>query len=765
MDYFAHITDDLKTQPLEEHLENTGELAASFAEVMNESAVARMLGRLHDLGKYGEQWQNYLKKSTGYDPSIPDESCKRGEHSTAGAAWLIKNMPQPESLFLAYTILGHHAGLPDFYDGVGESLLSRLFENDYLKTESLDEINFDDVDVPEVAFPSQEIGDMDDEYVHLWIRMIFSALVDADDLDTEKFMDSAKNAKRGTSDSRDTLARLKEKFDSYMEEKCANAPQTPVNRVRSEILRQCIEAARGPAGFYSLTVPTGGGKTLSAMAFALAHALKNDKRRVVMAIPYTSIIEQTAKTYKYGTDDDEAIKTMKDRGECLFGEENVLEHHSNVEPVKEGDMEMDWHYLAAQNWDAPVVVTTNVQLFESLLAAKPSRCRKLHNLAHSVIILDEAQKIPAEHLRPVLSVLKGLVRHFGVTVLFCTATQPALTGQIGSFNTRMEGISDCKEIIKNPQRLCEQLKRVEYKVFKDDINARSSWEEVAEELKKVPQVLCVVNKRRDCRELVKLMPEGTIELSGFMCGEEISSIITRIKRLLKEGKPVRVVSTQLVESGVDIDFPEVWRAVAQLDSIVQAAGRANREGKLKDDLGNPRFGKVVVFRPESEPFGEIKIGTQITSGLASTAEYFNSLSDESFHSYFKNFYNNHQTLDKCDYDGLLVNEASCARMKFRSFAERFKIVDTSGQKTVFVQYGDGEKLVKQLREGFPDRRLMSKLQRFSVNIPANLFNDILQKGGIEVVNNYYVLDKSFYEPGKGVLVNEFYNYDDHNFIY
>ncbi len=764
MDYFAHITDDLKTQPLIEHLESTGELAAGFAEVMNESAVARMLGRLHDLGKYGEQWQNYLKKSTGHDPSIPDESCKRGEHSTAGAAWLIKNVAQPESLFLAYTILGHHAGLPDFYDGVGESLLSRLFDEEgYLKTESLDEINFDGVNVPEIALPSQEIGDLDDEYVHLWIRMIFSALVDADDLDTEKFMDSAKSAKRVTSSaSRATLAQLKEKFDSYMEEKCANAPQTPVNRVRSKVLRQCIEAARGPAGFYSLTVPTGGGKTLSAMAFALEHALKNYKRRIVMAIPYTSIIEQTAKTYKYGTDDDEEIKIIKEQNKCLFGEENVLEHHSNVEPVEEGDMEMDWHYLAAQNWDAPVVVTTNVQLFESLLAAKPSRCRKLHNLAHSVIILDEAQKIPAEHLRPVLSVLKGLVRHFGVTVLFCTATQPVLTGQIGTFETRMEGISDCTEIIKDPERLYKDLKRVEYSVYKDDINARSSWTEIAEELKKVPQVLCVVNKRKDCRELVKLMPEGTIELSGFMCGEEISSIITRIKRLLKDGKPVRVVSTQLVESGVDIDFPEVWRAVAQLDSIVQAAGRANREGRLKDDAGNPRLGKVVVFRPESEPFGEIKIGAQITSGMARTAAYFNSLSAESFNLYFKKFYNNHDTLDKCDYDGLLVNEASCARMKFRSFAEKFKIVDTSGQKTIFVQYGDGKKLISQLREekiGRKLRRLLSKLQRFSVNIPDNLFNDILQKGGIDIVNNYYVLkeDEIFYKPGKGVLVDGYYD--------
>ncbi|WP_455600643.1 CRISPR-associated endonuclease Cas3'' [Cloacibacillus sp.] len=759
MEYLAHISGDLtRTQPLDEHLTNTAKTASQFAAAMGESACAYMIGILHDQGKYRNSWMCYLKKASGYDPSIPDELCERGTHSTAGAAWLLNNMSQPESLLLSYTILGHHAGLPDFYDGCGESLTSRLFEDGILKAGLLEEINFGEVKIPEVVFPSQKIAEMQDEYKHLWVRLIFSSLVDSDYLDTEKFMDNDVNAARGT---RATLAQLKERFDSFMESKCASASQTQVNKIRAEILKQCILAARGPAGFYSLTVPTGGGKTLSAMAFALEHALKNNKRRVIMAIPYTSIIEQTAKTYKYGTDDDEKIKIMKERGEFLFGEENVLEHHSNIDP----DKELYMNFLASQNWDAPVVVTTNVQLFESLLAAKPSRCRKLHNLAHSVIILDEAQKIPAEYLHPVLSVLKGLVKYFGVTVLFCTATQPALTGQIGSSNTCIEGISGCTEIIKDPVRLYEDLKRVEYMVYKNDINVRSSWEEIAEELKKVSQVLCIVNKRRDCRELMKYMPEGTIQLSGLMCGEEISSIITEIKQLLKEGRPVRVVSTQLIEAGVDLDFPEVWRALAQLDSIVQAAGRANREGRLKDDSGNPRLGRVVVFNPESEPFGEIKIGAQITSSLARKADYFDSLSAGSFNLYFKKFYAEHQKLDKCDYEKLLVDETDCGRFQFRSFAEEFKLIDTSGQKTVFVPFADGEKLICQLREGHPDRRLMCRLQHFSVNIPVCLFNDIYQKGGIEVVNNYYVLNNGFYEPGKGVLMGEFYNYDDHNFIY
>jgi len=762
MDYIAHIRKDggnFKLQSLCNHLKGTAEFASQFAAAIGESPCAYLAAMLHDQGKYSYLWQNYLKKSSGYDTSILSELCGRGTHSTAGAVLLLNSsIPWPESFFLSYVILGHHAGLPDYYGGSGESFTSRLFDDDRLKTELLQGIDFNEVKIPEIVLPSQKIKEIQKEYKHLWIRLIFSCLVDADYLDTERFMDANTYTARIPSSS---LASLKGRFDSFMNSKCASAQHTPINKIRAEVLHQCISAAEGPPGFYSLTVPTGGGKTLSAMAFALEHALKNNKRRVIMAIPYTSIIEQTSKTYKYGTDDDEKIAAMKERGEYLFGEENVLEHHSNIDP----DKELHANLLASQNWDAPIVVTTNVQLFESLLAAKPSRCRKLHNLAQSVVILDEAQKLPVEYLRPVLSVLNGLVEHFGVTVLFCTATQPALVGQIGSFNTEMEGIAGCTEVIKDSKELYKNLKRVEYTVYKGDIKARSSWEDIAEELKKLPQVLCIVNKRRDCRELMKYMPEGTIQLSGLMCGEEISSIISEIKRLLRDDSHVRVVSTQLVEAGVDIDFPEVWRALAQLDSIAQAAGRANREGLLKDDRGNPKLGRVVVFNPESEPFGEIKIGAQITSTLARKAGYFDSLSADSFYWYFKKFYAAHDSLDKCDYEERLVEEAAYGRFQFRSFAENFKLIETSGRKTVFVPFADGEKLICRLREGCPNRRLMSRLQRFSVDIPICLFNDIYQKGGIETINNYYALDKSFYKPGEGVLMGKFYNYDDHNFVY
>ena len=258
------------------------------------------------------------------------------------------------------------------------------------------------------------------------------------------------------------------------------------------------------------------------------------------------------------------------------------------------------------------------------------------------------------------------------------------------------------------------------------------------------------------------MPEGTIQLSGFMCGEEISSLISEIKRRLRRGESVRVVSTQLVEAGVDVDFPAVWRALAQLDSIAQAAGRCNREGKLER-------GAFVVFNPESEPFGEIKTGAQATLTFASRPGFFDNLSQKWFDRYFRRFYHDCGSLDASGYGELLVDEAAEGRIQFRKFAENFNLIDTSGQKTVFVPYGEGGKsgaaLIGKLRNEGPDRALMAALQRFAVNIPATLFCDIFKRGGIEDIRGYYALDASFYKPGEGVITDSYFNYDEDNFMY
>ncbi len=406
------------------------------------------------------------------------------------------------------------------------------------------------------------------EHYHLWIRILYSCLVDADFLDTERFMNSEKHENRGNHRS---ISALKALFDRHMEALSKKARKTAVNDVRSRILSQCREQAAHEPGLFTLTVPTGGGKTLSSMAFALEHAVRHEKDRVIMVIPYTSIIEQTSKVYKE-----------------IFGDENVIEHHSALDPEKESLQSR----LATENWDAPIIVTTSVQFFESLFAAKPSACRKLHNIVNSVVIIDEVQMLPTDYLKPILHSIKGLTDYFKVSMVLCSATQPAITSEIfekqnGECYAILEK-EKCREIMVSPtpKELTIQLQRV--RVIQ--LGGFSEWTRVAEELMKHEKVLCVVNTRKNCRELYKQMPDDTIHLSANMCGQHRSDCVEAIKRKLNKNEPVRVVSTQLVEAGVDFDFPVVFRAMAGFDSIAQAAGRCNREG-------NSDYGQVFVFEP------------------------------------------------------------------------------------------------------------------------------------------------------------------------
>ena len=332
-----------------------------------------------------------------------------------------------------------------------------------------------------------------------------------------------------------------------MKEQFANAPSTTVNRIRAEVLRQCRDKAPKPPGLFSLTVPTGGGKTLSSLAFALEHAARHGKRRVIYAIPYTSIIEQTANIFR-----------------DIFSDA-VVEHHSNLDP----DRETVKSRLATENWDAPVIVTTNVQFFESLFAAKISRCRKLHNIVNSVVVLDEAQLLPPEFLQPILDVMNLLVRHYGVTFVLSTATQPAL-GTLQTFQRTIRGLDRVHELIDDPDALYRDLERVTVAMPRD-FHQTQDWDDIAQQMQQHPSVLMVVNSRADARELHRRMPTGTLHLSALMCGEHRSWVIADIKRRLQTGEAVRVVSTQLVEAGVDVDFPVVYRALAGLDSIAQAA--------------------------------------------------------------------------------------------------------------------------------------------------------------------------------------------------
>jgi CRISPR-associated endonuclease/helicase Cas3 len=483
-----------------------------------------LAGFWHDLGKYSHDFQAYIRSASGYEANLVDVTPGKVNHSSAGALHA-EGALKALGLPLAYVIAGHHAGLADWFgDANGNSSLERRLQEGReagLLEQAL-------VAAPEVLLQQQRPelrprGFGEAHGLHLWIRMLFSCLTDADFLDTEAFMDERKSRHRGAYPE---LASLLPKLNEAMKRKTDEAKPTNINLLRADVLHQCREMATGAPGLYTLTVPTGGGKTLSSVAFALEHAVTHGKRRVIYAIPYTSIIEQTADVFRK-----------------MFGTA-VLEHHCNLDSEKETVESR----LAAENWDAPLIVTTNVQLFESLFAARTSRCRKLHNLVNSVIVLDEAQLLPPEFLQPILDVMRLLIKHYGVTFVLCTATQPALeTRKDGHGRTWLRGLDAATEIVPGTDELYAQLLRVEV-ALPEDLNAQGNWDEIADRIAQHPSVLAIVNTRADCCELHRRMPPGTTHLSALMCGEHRSHVIDQIKKQLKNSAPVRVVSTQLPDA-------------------------------------------------------------------------------------------------------------------------------------------------------------------------------------------------------------------------
>jgi CRISPR-associated endonuclease/helicase Cas3 len=740
-------------QSLKEHLDTVANLSGKFAGEFGNRDWAELTGYLHDLGKYHPDWQKYLFRNSGYPDSDAhiENYGSRPNHSGAGAVYIFEKFKKAKVVkqlanALAYIIAGHHSGLPDW----NPQLYIRLFDekqnlivDDLEKIKPINEVKeFLGSSIPTSIPANYKFGSGKEavEQNHLWIRMLFSCLVDADFLDTEKYMEEKE---RGGYVS---LGNLKKRFDNYMSKKNSD---NELNKKRNEILKQCMDKANLEPGFFSLTVPTGGGKTLSSMAFALEHAIKHNKKRIIVAIPYTSIIEQTSKVFKYGTDIDDEIIKLKAEGKFLFGEDQVVEHHSNLDP----DSENHRNRLAKENWDAPIIVTTNVQLFESLFANRTSACRKLHNIANSVIILDEAQMIPTDYLKPIISVLNGLVKYFGVTVLLMSATQPALEGKIGSDTTIIDGLHNVTEIINDPDSLALKFKRVKIQLPKNLTESRT-FEEIAKELKSYKQVLCIVNRKDDCRQLHKLMPEGSIHLSGFMCGEERSEVISDIRNKLKNNESIRVVSTQLVEAGVDIDFPVVYRALSGLDSIVQAAGRCNRENKLPDG------GRVVVFiPPKPSPIGFLRKAED--AGKAVIRNKTNlELIPSIYSEYYKYLYTSLNKFDEADFEYYILNSSSDFHFSFKTFAEKFNMIDSTQQFSIIVWYEskktkkDSRTLIEQLRYN-PTKDLLRKLQRYIVNVPKNIFINIKNSNYVENINGYWVqCDDNLYKPGLGLLGNE-----------
>lgn len=713
---------------LHDHLTRTAERSRSFAAKFNSAEWGEVLGLFHDQGKGRPSWQSYLHVKSGYDPNAHLEQLPgRVIHAIHGAKTLEKLYGHAIGRICGYSVAGHHAGLPDWSNAMGAGASALEYQLAHV----------DDIDQVHDAFlnPLKRKLDLKPPWtfdsgldMSLWIRMLFSCLVDADFLDTESYMDPERGAART---GFCTIAELKQRFEDYYSELRAGATESPVNVLRNQIKDKCVHAGRTPQGFFSLSVPTGGGKTLSSLAFALEHAQVHSLERIIYVIPYTSIIEQNADVFRK-----------------VLGDDQVVEHHSNLD--EDG---CSWRSrLAAENWDAPMIVTTSVQFFESLFAAKPSICRKLHNIVGSVVILDEAQLLPVDYLYPILETMQLLVDKYRVTFVICTATQPAL-GERRVGEELFKGLRDIREIMGSSDEvygLHKKFARTRV-TLPDDFNKPLEWEELADELKKYDQVLCIVSDRKSCRELHSLMPEGTYHLSALMCGQHRTEMIGEIKKDLRAGKRVRVVSTQLVEAGVDFDFPVVYRALAGLDSLAQAAGRCNREGKIE------KGGKVVVFvPPKRPPSGLLRKAADTTRNLLKSCRGEpDPLKPSNFTRFFEELYWKAPSLDKKGIRDLLIPRPPDLTMYFRTAASNFKLIDND-HHTILVPFREGKQLLETLRDLGPERRLMRKLQRYAVNVYPKDFLYLKHTGAIEEIHPgiWVVVFEDQYSDTRGLLVDE-----------
>lgn len=670
-----------RAHPLREHLSEVGRRSGEFAAVFRSAEVASLAGLLHDVGKFSAQFQTNIRRENGFEAHIEGDTSGPRDHSTAGAilAHQLAHLQGDLRTALAFIIAGHHAGLGD-----PQELRRRLENTALLEAAIRGGFSRNEADSLVAARPAWLPNADSPLFRHtleFWVRMLFSCLCDADFLDTEAFYDRARGELRS---GWPALSSLNDRLTAYVDRLEVQAANTEVNRVRREIRAAAIASAPLSPGFFTLTVPTGGGKTLTAMEFALRHAKHHGLGRVIVTVPLTAILEQNAEVYRRA-----------------LGDDAVLEHHSSVD-TEDPRRETPRTRVATENWDAPIIVTTTVQLFESLFGNRTSRCRKLHNVARSVIVLDEAQALPVHLLDTILDGLKTLVRDYGVSVVFSTATQPAFTRR-PNFE---QGIESAREIVPTDTKAFSRLRRVNVEWPAE--GPPVEYQELAKELAATNDVLAIVHKRTDARELTLLVDgaagdSSTIHLSALMCPRHRTQVLEELRELRKQKRPSRVVSTQLIEAGVDVDFPLVYRAFAGLDSVAQAAGRCNREGRLER-------GMVRIFRaPTQPPMGLPRAALGITRALLRQGPL--SIDDpDSYRRFFEQLYPV-QELDKHQ-----LQDAR-ARFEFRAVGKLFSMVEDDWSAPVVVPWGDSSECLAELELRGANRVTYRRLQRLTVNVP------------------------------------------------
>ncbi|MFC5848866.1 CRISPR-associated helicase Cas3' [Deinococcus petrolearius] len=739
-DFWAHTPSEGsggKPHDLRMHLLDTAERAQRYADAFGAGKLAYLLGIWHDLGKYNPEFQQYLRDAHAAKDKGEDLGRKGPPHAIWGATLLQSKLEQhPQRSTFTLPVLGHHAGLED--SGEGEQKIAAepdFAERMAMMTEAIKAFSLYPAGDPEQV-PGTQLKQ------ELFTRMVTSAIVDADFLDTEfHFGEERPKAREHDLD----IPALWERFGAGRERLLEQQRQSEkviaaeVQAVRDGVYAECLKAATGKPGIYRLTVPTGGGKTLSGLAFALKHALHNELRRVIVAIPFTSIIDQNAQVYR-----------------DVLGADAVLEHHSAVQP-KDNKAEKQDAYtlrlqLAAENWDVPLVCTTFVQLFESLFARKTSKLRKLHRVVRSVLVLDEVQTLPLELRGPTLDVLRTLVDDYGVSVVLCTATQPAF--EADALTDAFKGLPQTEIVPQYPEHF-EKLKRVEYSLH-PQYPQPVPWEALALELKAEPQSLTILNTRRDALSLLRSLQaenaEHLFHLSTLMCGAHRKDVLNIINERLKQKTEVRLVSTQVVEAGVDLDFPVVYRALAPLDRIIQAAGRCNRNGN------GAQKGRVVIFQTVSgkAPRGPYQQGIEKARTILETVKDIDLELNgtDILRRYFSDLYQDVPP-DKPGVQSLRRQQ------EFRKVAQAYRLIEDD-TVSVIVPYRDFRRALEQWQR-FPSRKSWRALQPYVVSIYTHEARQLAQAHVIrELEDNIYLFEA---QDGYDLLVGLPIDRDPADLIY
>lgn len=703
MRYLAHINDKGEEQLLKNHLEGSALLCGKFADNFGAYEWGYCCGLLHDIGKYSLKFQKRIRGSE-----------ERVDHSTAGAklCWDKKGLYQ----FLSYCIAGHHAGLPDTGGDRDVSTCGTMTGRMKKKLEDYQAYE-EEIEIPVLKNPPfQPVKEENrDFFFSMLIRMLYSCLVDADYLDTEIFMNGKEIRNSG-----EAIETLYKKFAERILDWLDNNDLTTINGRRTEILKHCIEMGKSEKGLFRLTVPTGGGKTVSSLAFALRHAKEHHMSRVIYVIPYTSIIEQNAKIFS-----------------DILGADNVLENHCNVD--YESSEELKPMQLAAENWDKPVIVTTNVQFFESIFSNKSSKCRKLHNIANSVIIFDEAQMLPNDYLKPCISAIEQILRYYRCSVVLCTATQPALK------NLLSEEIK-ITELCPRMEEQFSFFKRVSIK----NLN-KISQEELIQRLERENQALCILNTKKCAQQVFQsIEEEGVYHLSTSMYSAHRKRALDEIRERLRKGEKCIVVSTSLVEAGVDLDFQAVYRQLAGVDSIIQAAGRCNREGKRP-------FSQCFTYifsldLKEYVPGQRQQI--EIAESLLSDNKSFEEL--ETIKRYFEMLYHfRGDSLDKKD----ILKKFNRGNFQFSTVGKEFRLIEENTKTIMIPKEEESKEILDLLKiKGFT-KELMRRMGPYCVNVYENDFRKMFAAGMLgeiseDLKDDYFVLrDMEKYTDEMGLNLN------------